>query len=127
MRHLVCSVKYFVAIINSSLLTVRTTLVYSDTKYSAPFMSLLPSSIISHYLFIRFAFTVFVSFVPLVINSFLYSFIHSLVPSFFLSFFLSFILSFLSSFLPSFLGSVFLCLMTGCDFVEYTAHGLACA
>jgi hypothetical protein len=85
MRHLVCSVKYFVALINSSLLTVRTTLVYSDTEYSAPFMSLLPSSIMSH-LFIRFAFTVFVSFVPLVITSFLPSFLHSFIYSFFLSF-----------------------------------------
>ena len=118
MRDLVCSVKYFVAPINSSLLTVRTTLVYSDTKYSAPCMSLLPSSIMSHYLFIRFAFTVFVSFVPLVINSFLHLFIHSVFHSFTHSFFHSFFLSFL--------GSVFLCLVTWCDFVEYTAHGLAC-
>ena len=85
MRHLVCSVKYFVAPINYSLLTVRTTLVYSDTKYSAPFVSLLPSSIVFHYLFIRFAFTVFVSFVPPVINSFIYSFSFSFIHSFFLS------------------------------------------
>jgi len=39
-----------------------------------------------HYLFIRFAFTVFVSFAPLVINSFLYSFIQSVSLSFILSF-----------------------------------------
>jgi hypothetical protein len=57
-------------------------------------MSLLPSSILSH-LFIRFAFTVFVSFVPLVINSFLHSsfiqfFIHSLIHLFFPSLGLSF-------------------------------------
>jgi len=89
---------YSVVPINSLLLTVRTTLVYSDTKYSAPFMSFLPSTIVFHYLFIRLAFGVFVSFVPLVIYLFTYlfiqffihSFIHSSFPSFFPSLGLSF-------------------------------------
>jgi hypothetical protein len=45
-RHLVCSVTQSVVPINSSLLTVTlyssviTTLVYNDTKYSVPFMTL---------------------------------------------------------------------------------------
>jgi hypothetical protein len=50
MRHLVYSVRYPVLPINSSLLTITlyysviTTLVYNDTKYSVPFMTLQPSS-----------------------------------------------------------------------------------
>jgi hypothetical protein len=50
MRHLAYNVRYSVVPINSLLLTiilhssVRTTLVYKDTKYSAPFMALQPSS-----------------------------------------------------------------------------------
>jgi hypothetical protein len=43
MRHLVYSVRYSVLTVtlNSS---VRTTLVYNDTKYSVPFKTLQPSS-----------------------------------------------------------------------------------
>jgi hypothetical protein len=50
MRHLVYNVSYFVVSINSSLLTINlyssfiTTLVYNDTKYWIPFMTLQPSS-----------------------------------------------------------------------------------
>jgi hypothetical protein len=49
MRHLVCSVRYSVAPVNSSLLTTAlhssvTTLVYNDTKYSVPFVTFEPSS-----------------------------------------------------------------------------------
>ena len=45
MPHLVFCVRYSVVIINYSLFTVtyssvRTTLAYNDTKYSAPFMTL---------------------------------------------------------------------------------------
>jgi len=52
MRHLVYDVRYFVVPIISSLLTITlyysviTTLVYSDTKYSAPFMTLQLNSIV---------------------------------------------------------------------------------
>jgi hypothetical protein len=51
-EHLICSVRYSVVPIKSSLLTrtlyssVRTTLVYNDIKYSVPFMILEPSSTI---------------------------------------------------------------------------------
>ena len=50
MQHLAYNVRYSVMSINSSLLTttlfssVITTLVYNDTQYSAPFMTLWQSS-----------------------------------------------------------------------------------
>jgi hypothetical protein len=58
MRHLVYNVRYSVLPINSSLLTtlrsaVKTTLVYSDTKYSVPFPTSQPSSTTYIYIYIE--------------------------------------------------------------------------
>jgi hypothetical protein len=55
MRHLAYSVKYSVVPINSSPLTVTlyssviTILIYNDTKYSVPFMTLQPSPNVLQY------------------------------------------------------------------------------